>query len=94
MKAIRKVQNHCSLLDLCLNIPETIEKQYDGYLFDKIVKNESQILYIVYLPELKLSYKISLQEDIDYGEKRKFSIFMFSDEDSLKRKIRLQIIGK
>ena len=94
MKAIRKVQNHCSLLDLCLNVPETIEKQYDGYLFDKIVKNESQILYIVYLPELKLSYKICLQEDIDYGEKRKFSIFMFSDEDSLKRKIRLQIVEK
>ena len=94
MKAIRKVQNHCSLLDLCVNVPETMEKVYDGYLFDKIVKNENQIQYIVYLPELKLTYKVCLQEDVDYGEKRQFNIFMFSDEDSLKRKIRLQIIGK
>jgi exoribonuclease R len=94
MKAIRKVQNHCSLLDLCVNVPETVEKEYDGYLFDKIVKNEDNIMYIVYLPELKLTYKICLQEDVDYGEKRRFTIFMFSDEDSLKRKIRLQIVGK
>ena len=58
------------------------------------MKNENQIQYIVYLPELKLTYKVCLQEDVDYGEKRQFNIFMFSDEDSLKRKIRLQIIGK
>jgi len=94
MKAIRKVQNHCSLLDLCVNVPETMEKEYDGYLFDKIVKNDNNMQYIVYLPELKLTYKICLQEDINYGEKRRFTIFMFSDEDSLKRKIRLQIIEK
>ena len=28
MRAIRKVQNDCSLLDTCFNKPETLEKTY------------------------------------------------------------------
>jgi exoribonuclease R len=90
MKSIRKVQNHCSLLDLCFNHPETLDKIYDGYLFNKILMNDGQFQYVVYLPELKLTYKVYLKEDVEYGDKLRFSLFLFSDEDSLKRKIRLQ----
>ena len=92
MKSIRKVQNCCSLLDLCMHVPDTLNNAYDGYLFDKIVCSGIKYQYVVYLPELKLTYKFSCLEDVPYGEKRQFKIFIFSDEDSIKKKIRLQII--
>jgi exoribonuclease R len=92
MKTIRKLQNSCVLLDLCINNPETMEKQYEGYLFEKVNRGDGLYQYIVYIPELKLMNRINLPNEYAYGEKHMFSMFLFSDEDSLKKKIRLQII--
>ena len=69
-----------------------MDKNYEGYLFDKMLRNDGLYQYIVYIPEIKLTYRINLHENIEYGEKRMFTMFLFSDEDSLKKKIRLQII--
>ena len=93
MKTIRKVQNQCELLDLCNKNPEILTTQYDGYLFVKTKQpNKIGYQYTAYLPDIKLTHTINLDEDIPYGSKKRFSIFLFSDEDSLKRKIRIQII--
>jgi hypothetical protein len=68
-----------------------MEKEYDGYMFDKIVRNDKLFQYIVFLPELKLSSRITLREDINNFESRKFRLYLFNDEESFKKKIRLQI---
>jgi len=91
MRAIRKIQCDCSLLDLCINKPETMEKMYDGYSFDKIVRNDGLFQYIVYLPELKLASRITLRENIENFQKCKFKLYLFMDEDNFKKKIRLQM---
>jgi exoribonuclease R len=93
MKTIRKVQNNCVLMDLCTNKPETLEKQYEGYLFDKLLRSDGIFQYVVYIPELKMTYRTNSPNEYEYCEKRMFSMFLFCDEDSLKKKIRLQIIG-
>jgi hypothetical protein len=91
MRAIRKIQCDCSLLDLCINSPETMEKIYDGYVFDKITRNDALYQYIVYLPELKLASRITLRENIDNYQKCNFKLYLFLDEDNFKKKIRLQL---
>ena len=92
MRAIRKIQNDCSLLDMCSNNPEICTKEHDGYVFDKIVRNDGLFQYIVYLDKLKSVSRITSRFDmIDYG-KYKFKVFIFNDEASLKKKIRLHII--
>jgi len=92
MRSIRKVQCDCSLLDLCYNDPSIIEKEYDGYLFDKIYRNDGLYQYIVYLPELKLSSRITLRDDFENFLNKKFKLFLFNDEEKFKRKIRLHLI--
>ncbi len=92
MRAIRKVQCECSLLDLYNNSPEVIEKEYDGYLFDKINRNDGLYQYIVFLPELKLSSRITLRENFENFENKKFKLYLFNDEEKFKRKIRLHLI--
>jgi exoribonuclease R len=92
MRSIRKVQCDCSLLDLCHNSPEVMEKEYDGYLFDKINRNDGLYQYVVFLPELKLSSRLTLRDDFDNFENKKFKLYLFNDEEKFKRKIRLHLL--
>ena len=92
MRSIRKVQCDCTLLDLCANNTDIIDKEYDGYIFDKINRNDGLFQYIVFLPELKLSSRITLRDDFENFESRKFKLFLFNDEESFKRKIRLHLV--
>ena len=92
MRSIRKVQCDCSLLDLCNNNSTIMDKEYDGYLFDKINRNDGLYQYVVFLPELKLSTRITLRENIQAYECKKFKLYLFNNEENFKRKIRLQMI--
>lgn len=92
MRSIRKVQCDCTLLDLCHSKPEIMEKEYDGYLFDKICRNDGLFQFIVFLPELKLSSRMTCRENIENFDCRKFNMFLFNDEESFKKKIRLQLL--
>ena len=92
MRSIRKVQCDCTLLDMCHTSPETMDKEYDGYLFDKISRNDGLFQYVVYLPELKLSSRLTMRDDIENFTHRKFKLYLFDNEDKFKRKIRLQVL--
>ena len=92
MRAIRKVQNDCSLLDICCNNREIMDKKYDGYPFDKLERNDGLFQYIIYLPELKLVSRITSRININNFEKQKFKLFLFHNEDRFKKKIRLQLL--
>jgi exoribonuclease R len=92
MRSIRKVQCDCSLLDLCHNNPEVMEKEYEGYVFDKINKNDGLYQYVVFLPQLKMSSRITLRDDHNNFINKKFKLFLFNDEEKFKRKIRLHLL--
>jgi len=96
MRAIRKVQNDCNLLDTCTkngaNDPEKMDKLYDGYCFDKLVRNDGLYQFIVYLPELKMTSRITCRENMANYEKQQYKLFLFNNEDKFKKKIRLQVV--
>ena len=92
MRSIRKVQHDCSLLDACINNPSTMDTIYDGYCFDKLVRNDGLYQFIVFLPELKLASKITMRYNLDNYVKRQYKLYLFNDEERFKRKIRLQLV--
>ena len=69
-----------------------MEKKYDGYLFDRINRNDGLYQYIVFLPELNLSSRITIRDNFDNFECKKFNLYLFNNEEKFKRKIRLQIL--
>ena len=89
MRSIRKIQIDCTLLDICINDPDILNKEYDGYLFDRIVRNDGLYQYMIYILELKLSSRINLREKFDNFEMKKFKLFLY--DDNFKRKIRLHL---
>jgi exoribonuclease R len=91
-RSIRKVQCDCSLLDLCSKNPDILEKEYDGYLFDKLTRNDCLYQFVVFIPELKLTSRITMRDNIENFEKKKFRLFLFNDEENFKRKIRLHML--
>lgn len=92
MRAIRKVQVDCNLLEMCMNDNEILKKDYDGYMFDKMVRNDGLYQYMVFLPDLKMTSKITIRDDVENYANCKFNIHIFTDQDRLKKKIRLQIL--
>lgn len=92
MRAIRKIQIDCSMLHMCFTNPEVIEKAHDGFVFDKIQRNDGLYQYIVYLPELKMASRITVRSEVDNFKKKKFQIYLFMDQNKLKQKIRLQMV--
>lgn len=93
MKHIRKVQNECSLLSLFHEHNENGE--YDtmnGILFNCCKRDDDMYIYNVYLPKVKLLSKIKLLDHIENYKQQRFKLFYFKDENTLKQKIRLQLI--
>jgi len=92
MRSIRKVQTDCDLLHLCSTDATALAKEYNGYVFNKLVRNDGLFQYVVFVPELKLYSKLTLRENFFDYEMRRFKIFVFNDENNLKKKIRLHVI--
>ena len=90
MRSIRKVQNNCALLNKCF-----LEKNpvYDGFLFDKMERNDGLFQYMVYLPDLKMVNRLVISVEHKNYSKHSFKIYIFMDEDRLKQKIRIDIIS-
>ena len=92
MRSIKKVQNNCTLLYNCSKDPEILNKEYKGYLFDKLVRNDGLFQYSVYLEDLNLVSKLVINEEIDNYSSRLFKLFVFLGENDVKKKIRLKIL--
>ena len=92
MRAIKKVQNNCSLLYLYTNNPEILLDNHEGYLFDKINRNDGLYQYNVYICGIKMMSKITIRNNLDNYTKKTFKIYFFIGEHDLKKKLRLQLI--
>jgi len=92
MKSIRKVQNDCSLLNICMTDNAVMKKQYIGYIFDKMVRNDGLLQYMIYIPEIGMTNRITTSEDYTKYTKYKCKLYIFNDEIRLKQKVRVQII--
>jgi len=92
MRSIRKVQVDCEILNKCYCNPAIAENLHVGVLFDKVMKNNGIYSYMVYLEELKLLSRITTPVSYENYSKQHCKLFLFEDEDKVKRKIRLEIV--
>lgn len=92
MRSIRKIQSDCSMIEYYTNNTDITDKEYDGVMFDKVVRHDDIYKYVVYLSELKLTMRVYIPNDFPNFTRKKFKIFLFHDEDTLKKKIRLQLM--
>ena len=52
MRSVRKVQNDCAILKICSDDKSILNNTYEGFIFDKIVRNDMLYQYMVYLKQL------------------------------------------
>ena len=91
MRSIRKVQNDCSLLKICMENGDILERIHEGYVFDKIVRNDALYQYMVFLPELNMVNRFTSRYDKENLNKYNFKLYVFIDENTLKQKIRVEV---
>lgn len=91
MKAIRKVQSDCQLLERCTNNPDLLENIYDCILFSKTINSDDTYSYMVYLTSENILTRIKTTIDYIDLSIHTCKLFMFSDEDNIKNKIKCVI---
>ena len=91
MRSIRKVQNDCSLLKLCYDNKEIMNIHHNGFIFDKLVRNDGLFQYMVYLEDLNMVNRIASRFDYNNYSLHKCKLFIFGDEIRLKQKIRIEV---
>ena len=93
MKSIRHVQNNTFLINKFTYHTNEMLTLHDGFIFEREKNDENTFKYLVYLPKFKLVQSFIINNDhLEINETYKFKIFVFNDEFSLKKKIKLQII--
>jgi len=92
MRSIRKVQNDCSVLEYCHRRQHNMDEIYEGIVFDRVDKNDGTFVYMVYLEGIRFVSKIISSQVIDNYSVCRFQMFVFEDEYSLKKKVKLQMI--
>lgn len=92
MRSIRKIQTDCDVLNRCFHNPEIMENIYSGILFDKTKKHDGKFSYMVYIKEIKLLTRFVSFVEYENYMKQPFKLYLFEDEDTSRKKIRLQIV--
>lgn len=92
MRSIRKIQTDCELVHRCFTDPKIMEIEHKGIVFDKIEKGDGVYCYMVYLEEIKMLSRIVCRVELQNYSENKFKLYLFEDEDKIKRKIRLYLM--
>lgn len=92
-RAIRKIQSKCQIYNQHeINKELGIEPIYEGYLFDKIIKEgDGKFQYMVYLKDINLTTYITLLDEYNNFSTHNFKLYVFMSEENDKKKIKLQI---
>ena len=91
MKAIRKVQTDCRLLEICTNDMTILDNIHNCVIFGKTEIN-GIYSYMVYLKDANILTHIKTPEEYNDLSKHKCKLYMFSDEDNIKNKIKCHLL--
>jgi exoribonuclease R len=90
MKAIRRTQTSCELVNMCYN-NHNMAPTYMGLIFEKTAVNE-QYEYTVYIKDLKYLARIKCNQNIGVFSEVECRLFLFYDKVTVRDKIVLQIV--
>jgi exoribonuclease R len=92
MRSIKKIQSDCSLLYNCTTKPTYMDTLHNGVVFDKIIRNNGSFHYTVYLEDLHIMSRITTPFELEEYSVNQFKLFVFENEEKMKKKIKLQIV--
>jgi exoribonuclease R len=91
MRSIRKIQMDCNLLHWCNTQSDLSSRKYEGYVFDKVEKADGLFYYIVYIQSIRMASHITVRYDLNNYSKHIFTLHIFDNKESFKRKVRLHL---
>jgi exoribonuclease R len=92
MRSIRKIQTDCEVLHRCSVQPEILSIPHKGVIFDRIQKPDGAFVYMVYLEDLRMLSRMKTYTELENHTTHDFQIYLFEDEHSFKKKVRVQYI--
>jgi exoribonuclease R len=91
MRSIRKVQTDCELMTMCEKNPHIMNERYKGIVFDKMVRNNGVITYMVYIEKLKMLSRLTTDVVLVDHSALWLSMYVYSDECDSNRRVRVTL---
>jgi exoribonuclease R len=91
MRSIRKVQTDCELMTMCEKNPDIMNEKYEGVVFDKMVRNNGVITYMVYIEKLKMLSRLTTDVVLVDNSSMLLSMYVFMGEYNSNRRIRVTL---
>ena len=92
MQSIRRVQSECELLSKCVNYPDITTAHHEGYIFDVMERNDGLFQYVVFLNKINLINKFISYKKLEKYSKQMFKVFLIEESDTLRQKVRFELI--
>jgi exoribonuclease R len=94
MRNTRKYQLECELMQRCFHDTSIFQQEYSGWVFDVVTNaNTNENEYMVYIADLQLFSRVreeTAPSIIEMNRTYSFRIYLFEDESTVYRKIRVQ----
>jgi hypothetical protein len=72
--------------------PDILKTDHIGVVFDKTENTTGKFTYMTFIEKLKLLTRLKTDVEYENYTIQHVRLFLFMDEDSLKKKIRVQIL--
>ena len=92
MKKIRRIQSDAHILSVVVNDPNILSRDFTGILLEKS-GNNNHPKSAIYIEELKWITYCKIPEAMNLNETVSCKLFVFNNEEQMKKKIRIQIIS-
>ena len=89
MKAIKRVQNDCSLLYLCSSGSINMEEELECYVWRD---NDNMNIYIPFIKWITQIHTADIEKEYRNYSLQRCKVFVINDEVSLKKKVRVMIM--
>ena len=93
IKQIKKLQLDCNNLYSIKSINNIHNREFNGYILNLQIKNNCYY-YGIYIDELKILIRNKCIKQIELYKKYKCKIYLFDDEDTLVRKIKIDFLDE
>jgi exoribonuclease R len=92
MRSVRKVQNDCEMMTMCVKNPDIVNQEYSGVIFDKIIRNNGVFTYMVYIEKLKLFTKLTTDDILIEKEKVVVRLYVYMYECNSNKRVRVEVV--
>lgn len=91
-RCVRRIKWNSNFVSTCIKTPDILNKNYHGYSFDGVTRNDGLYQYMIYFPEIEYLSKYTTQYELGEYACNQFKLNIFYDSKNQRNKVMISIV--